>query len=315
MNRYAALAALALVASAPAQAGDLRADLTALQALDSRVQTAGWRLARGNAPFCTKAGPGIGLQLLDTAGFADPAAVRSALGLTGDIAVAAVAANGPAARAGLTAGQTLSDIAGLSATALPTAKPGDFARLVTLHDAVDAQLAASGQTGLADAAGRPIVVPGEIVCLTRFEMLTKGSRASADGQRVTIGRKLVESLADDELLAAALAHELAHNLLGHRARLDASGRSWGKVKATEREADRLMPWLLANAGYEPSAAVRFFEHWGPKFDPGIFATPDHDGWKERVRRVRAELAEVAGRRAENGKADWTRVFATDERRR
>jgi predicted Zn-dependent protease len=130
---------------------------------------------------------------------------------------------------------------------------------------------------------------------------------------VVVGRKLVEALPEDDLLAAALAHELAHNLLGHRARLDASGRSWSKVKATEREADRLSVWLLANAGYDPAAAVRFFERWGPKFDLGLLATPDHDGWKTRRATVAGEIANLRAAQAANGgAADWSRAFKPGE---
>ena len=178
---------------------------------------------------------------------------------------------------------------------------------------VDAALLATGSVAFTDAAGGEIAVTGEPACVTRFELTGSGSKAAADGRRVVIGRKLVEALPPDplrgdELLAAALAHELAHNLLAHRARLDQSGRSWGKVKATEREADRLAPWLLANAGYEPQAAVRFFESWGPKFDLGLFATPDHDGWKARARRVSEEIQKVEAARGADGKADWRLAF-------
>ncbi|MCA1661573.1 MAG: M48 family metalloprotease [Novosphingobium sp.] len=311
MMLRAALAAAALAAGWPAAAsaaGDLKSELKALAALDARVQSAGWRLVRSNAPFCGTVAPGIGLQLFDAAGFDDPPQVREALGVEGDIAVQAVAAEGPAARAGLTAHAALRSVAGQDVAALPHVEPGDYARLAGLHDRVDAALAEAGSVTFAVADGAPLSVSGEPACVTRFEMLSKGARAAADGKRVVIGRKLVEGL-PDELLAAALAHELAHNLLGHRARLDASGRSWGKVKQTEREADRLMPWLLANAGYDPRAAVRFFEAWGPKHDLGILSTPDHDRWKTRARKVAAEIELVrAAQSRRGGAADWKRDF-------
>lgn len=313
-RRLAALLAAALLGVAqPAAAAptDLASDLLALRALDTRVQTAGWRLAQGNAAFCRERAPGVGLQVFDAAGFGDPAAVRGALGLSGDIAIAAVAADGPAARAGLTAGTDLRALAGEAVAALPPVKPGDYARLAALHDRVDGELLATGRLRLAGADGREMTIVGEPACLTRFEMLTSGSRASADGKRVVIGRKLVEALPDD-LLAAALAHELAHNLLAHRARLDAEGRSWSKVKRTEREADRLAPWLLANAGYDPRAMARFFEVWGPKYDLGILATPDHDGWKDRAKRVAAESLRVEAARGPDGRADWRAAFPPDE---
>jgi predicted Zn-dependent protease len=114
------------------------------------------------------------------------------------------------------------------------------------------------------------------------------------------------------MIAAALAHELAHNWLGHRARLDLTGRSWGQVKATEREADRLSVWILANAGFDPQAAIRFFERWGPKHDLGIFSSPDHDRWKTRVKRITAEIARLrAAQAARGGAADWTRDFVAE----
>lgn len=310
-----AIAAAALLVAAPALAATakpgLSGQLAAFQALDGRVQSAAWRLVRGNAPYCRDVAPGIGLVLFDAAGYSDPKAVRDALGLSRDVAVGAVAVDSPAARAGLRAAQPLSAVAGQAVAALPPAGPSDYARLVGLHDRVDAALRASGRVELADGEGNAVTVVGEPACASRFELLSSGSKAAADGKRVVIGRKLVEALPEDDLLAAALAHELAHNLLGHRARLDVSGRSWGKVRVTEREADRLAPWLLANAGYDPQAAVRFFERWGPTFDPGLFATPDHDGWKARVRTVAAEIAAMNRAMVSNadGQANWARDFS------
>ena len=314
MRTRAALIAAALAAASPAVAAEapsLRAQLQALATLDARVQSAGWRLVRGNAPFCRDPIRAIGLQLFDAAGFANPTATRTALGLPGDIAVEAVAAAGPAARAGLRPHLPLVGVAGQPVAALPAAGPGDYARLAALHDRIDAALAAEASVGFVLGDGTALDVTGEPVCASRFEMLSKGHRAAADGRRVVIGRTLVEALPDD-LLAAALAHEFAHNLLRHRARLDREGSSWSKVKATEREADRLMPWLLANAGYDPRAAARFFEAWGPKYDLGLFATPDHDGWESRVKRVGAEIARVEAARAADGGADWRAAFPAEK---
>lgn len=312
-----ATAAAALLAAAPAMAtpaqppANLRARIEALQALDARVQSVGWRLARDNAGYCREVAPTIGMTLFDAAGFADPAAVRTALGLSGDIAVGAIAAESPAALAGLRSMQALRAVAGQDVAALPAVKPNDYARLVALHDRIDAALKAISQVSFGDSSGVEIAVTGQPTCVTRFELRSSGSQAQADGHRVVIGRRLVETLPEDELLAAALAHELAHNLLGHRARLAREGRSWGHIKATEREADRLSVWLLANAGYDPRAAVRFFAIWGPKFDLGLLATPDHDGWKARARLVEDEIAQVEAARGSDGKVDWRAAFAVD----
>ena len=304
-------AGLLLALAAPAQAATTPAAIAELQALDARVQSAGWKLARGNVRFCREVAPGIGLQLQDVANYADPGAVRAALGLPGEIAVEAVAAGSPSARAGLAANDALSAVAEIEVAALPPAQPGDYARLVGLHDRIDAALLATGRVTLKRRGGEPLTLTGEPVCVTRFEILSESGRAAADGRRVVIGRKLVELLPEEELLAAALAHELAHNVLGHRARLDQTGRAWSKVKVTEREADRLMPWLLVNAGYDPQAALRFFARWGPRNDYGIFSTPDHDRWKTRVKRIAAEIETMRAAMARDpaGEANWARDFA------
>jgi len=314
-SRVVAGLALALVSVGAQAITPVPAPPTALQqlqALDERVQSVGWRLARGNAPFCREVAPGIGLLLQDFASYRDPAGVRNPIMAYGDIAVQAVAAGSPAERARLRPNEPLEAVAGQPVATSPAVKPGDYARLAGLHERMDTALASTGQVELV-RYGKTLTIVGEPVCVTRFEMLTSGTRAAADGRRVVIGRKLVETLPEEDLLAAALAHELAHNVLGHRARLDTEGRAWSKVKRTEREADRLSVWLLANAGYEPEASLRFFARWGPMTDLGPLSSPDHDRWKTRVRKITAEIAAMRAAMAKDpgGVANWARDFVAE----
>lgn len=310
----AALAALAVPALAtPAED---RADLLRLQAEDQRLQSIGWRLATANARFCD-ARPAIGLLLQDMANYAQPARMRAAAGIAGDIAVEAVVPGSPAATAGLTANAGIVAIDGHAMAALAPAKAGDWRRLTGLHDAIDAALARDGAVRIAwrDAGGpRAAVIAGVPACPTRFELLDSGSRASADGKRVVMGRKFGAFAYPDEVLAAAVAHEFAHNLLAHRAWLNGAGRTMGNVRRTEREADRLMPWLLANAGYDPGSAARFFEQWGPGNDGWIFRARDHDGWDERAEFTRAELPEIARLMEKERAADWRTHFRREDLR-
>lgn len=310
----AALAALALaIAPLPAQAGvaEDRAGLLSLQADDLRLQTLGWRLARANAPFCDNAAPAIGLLLQDMANYAQPARMRAAAGIAGDVAVEAVVADAPAARAGLAPNDEILSIGGQSMDDLPPARRNDWRRLTSLHDMIDAALARDGSVRIAwrarDGARRDALITGEPACPTRFELLDGGGRAVADGKRVIFGRAFSGfDLAEDEM-AAAVAHEFAHNLLAHRAWLKGR-RTMKNIRATEREADRLMPWLLANAGYDPAAAVRFFRKWGPGNDGWIFRAPTHDGWDERAEFVRAELPKIAALASRGQPADWRAHF-------
>ncbi len=315
MRLIAVAAAAALAASVPVVAAQ-REDsaLTRLQARDRQLFAIGWRLATANAPYCEGAAPALGLSVLDAGGFGDPAAVRRQLGLSGDLAAGAVAPGSPANAAGLKGNDTLVAFGDTDLAArFPFRKPA-WRRLIEVSAALDAA-AAQGPVVLAYARGheppRSVTLAPVSACPSRFEVLDSGSRAMAEGTRVIFGRNFPGFDYPEAEFAAAVAHELAHNLLRHRARLKEAGRSLGNVRLTEREADRLMPWLLANAGWQPEAALGFMQRWGPRHDGGIFRNPNHEGWEERAEAIRAEVAKVAGVTATEGKADWARHFTRE----
>lgn len=316
--RQAGIAALLLAApiAPPADAsGDLSAELHRLQQRDELVQSIGWKLITGNALFCTATRTAIGLLLQDVAGFGSPAAVRQAMGLTSDITVQARAAGSPAQLAGLPVFAEVLAIDGQSMQDLPPAGPEGWQRLAMLHRKLDEALATNGQVEIARRGpdNTPIVVTliGQPACASGFEVIAGSRRASANGRRVAIGVNFIGFAYQQELLAAAIAHELAHNLLGHPAWLEQNGRNRRAIRVTEREADRLMPWLLANAGYDPAAAERFMREWGPGNDDGLFRDRTHDGWDERAGFIAAELPVVRASMGAQGKADWQAGFRRD----
>jgi len=74
--------------------------------------------------------------------------------------------------------------------------------------------------------------------------------------QVRIGRKALALVGGDEaMIAALLAHALAHAALDHETGLGLGSPATASVRRTEREADRLSEWLLANLGYDPEAAL------------------------------------------------------------
>ena len=230
--------AAALLVAVPLAAATPDRELAELQARDQQLFAVGWKLASANAAHCDRATPSLGLSVLDAGGFGDPDAVRRQLGLSADLAAGAVAPGSPAAMVGIAPGDTLGALNGTPlAERFPRAKPA-WRRLVEVTAALDAA-AAAGPVMLTLArngtAQRTVALRGIPACPSRFEVLDSGGRAAAEGTRVIFGRGFPGFAYPEAEFAAAVAHEFAHNLLRHRATLDAKGRSLGNVRLTERE--------------------------------------------------------------------------------
>ncbi|ODS60888.1 MAG: hypothetical protein ABS48_00480 [Erythrobacter sp. SCN 68-10] len=316
-----ALAALLAVATAAAPLAEAtaqtpridyaaeRAAIGRFQDFDQRLQDVGWRLVRGNAAFCPRVIPAIGLQLQDMASYGRPDIARTALGLAGDFAVQTAARGSPAEETGAFArNREIVRLGQFDPNQWPAGKRMDWERVARAHDHVDALLTEHGGIAIGFADGGAQEVRPVSVCATRFELMGEGGTAVADGGRVVIGIDGPAFDYEEAMFAALVAHELAHNLLGHSAWLDRNGRGWRNVRRTEREADRLIPWLLANAGYDPAAAARFMGEWGPRYTARFLPAPTHDGWPKRLRAIEGELPLIAALREAEGHADWSRHF-------
>src|SRR3546814_13026983 len=107
-------------------------------------------------------------------------------------------------------------------------------------------------------------------------------------------------------VAAPIAHELAHNILRHRERLEAKGvnygllsgigRNVGYFRQTELEADILSVSLLANANYDPHIALAFWHVYGTAPDSNIFNSRTHPGWETRSALITHAIAQPCPRR-------------------
>jgi hypothetical protein len=287
-----------------------RAAIARYQDADQRLQDVGWQLARANAPFCPKTVPSIGLQLQDIASYGAPAIARAALGLERDFAVQTAARGSPAARVGaFTRNREIIALDRFDPNHWPAGAAMEWQRLVKAHDHVEAMVTEHGGIAITFSGGEKVRVQPAEVCATRFELMGEGRKAVADGARVVIGMGFPAfQYPEEPVFAALVAHELAHNVLGHDAWLDHNGRKPKLVRRIEREADRLVPWLLANAGYDPAAAVTFMTRWGSAHDAGLRMRRNHEGWDERAEAMAAEVPLVQARMAAEGAADWARHF-------
>ena len=276
----------------------------------------GYRLATANAAFCENARPTAGLLIHDAHSYGNPQAVRQVFGLSGDIGAQSVAPGSPAAATGLRANDTIEAVVGKPiAQNWPRSEPR-WKRVFAVRDAIeeallDGSVAISWRTG--DGELRTGEIVGVPACPTRFELVDSKNNAAATGERVLVGENFPGFGYDEESFAAAIAHEMAHNIFRHPQTFNDIGWKRKLVRLSERDADRLMPWLLANAGYDPRAAIRFMQTWGPKHGGWIFRKRTHDGWDERVEFIEAEIAriEAARARSDNGLADWSAEFESE----
>lgn len=289
-----------------------RAVIAQFQSQDQRLQNVGWKLIRGNAPFCEGPIPSIGLQLQDMASYGSPEVARRALGLTGDFAVQTVAQGSPAERAGtLPKNREIRLIDTINPNDWEAGKRFSWKRLAIAHDYLDASLQSSGSVNLTFVDGSTTQIHAVPVCPSRFELMGDAGKAVADGKRVVIGIKFPAFQYEEPEFASLVAHELAHNLLGHTAWLDRNGRKRSHTRLTEREADRLIPWLLANAGYDPEAAMAFFRQLRPSSGSVLFFKGSHPKWRERAAAVEGEIALIKELMAREGKADWRTHFTRE----
>lgn len=276
-------------------------DTTAYRALveqDLRLATVGYRLASANASFCERKARNPAMVLHDVGQYPDKKTALAAFAFPAPIAVAAVVKDGPAEMAGIQLGDGIEAI-GHDSLELPDSSDqgATSERIAHAKDKLAQSLAESGAVQLRllrGASPKTATLAPPLVCASDFWVDTRNKLdAGADGNQVRVTTGLMIFTPDDDELAAAIAHELSHNILGHRERLKAKP-GMKAVLATEIEADRLSVWLMANAGYDPTAALRFAERYGRKTGLGIFSDGTHLRWKNRVRVMQAEIDLIAG---------------------
>lgn len=300
------LAAMALAAgAAPAfdHAPSPDRDLLVLRALDQRVADVGYRLARAATPFCAGRVPLSGLVLHGIEQYGTPSreAARRTFGLGDELAVLVVVGGSPAETAGLRAGDAVIALDG-RALPLPAGNREATARVEAVTHAIEQSPGATLSLDVTRGGARQtITFAPDRGCATHFWVEPSPRLvAEADGHEVEISSGYVERAADDAALAIVLAHELAHNILRHRARLDRDGahhgvaryfgRSASLSRAAEIEADRLSVPIAGCAGYSLDDALAFREAlWRARLADALLRAPDHPGARQRLDAIRGAI--------------------------
>jgi beta-barrel assembly-enhancing protease len=282
----------------------------ALQQLDQRLLSIGYRLATASAALCEDRVPLPGFTLHDLSQYAarDRSDAQEAFGFDGAPLVLALSPDSPAARAGVRVGDALMRIDDVSISAIPPGKAGEYGRTARLLTVLD-EASGDGVISLVlRRDGREIEARVDVVsgCRSRFQVKVSDTiNARADGAYVEVTSGAMQFAESDAELAGVIAHEMAHNILRHREMLDAQGVRRGllgqlgasarKIRRTEEEADRLSVYLMEAAGFSPEAIVSLWERHARSHGGAVLQTT-HAGWRARVAVVQGEITQLAGMR-------------------
>ncbi len=131
-----------------------------------------------------------------------------------------------------------------------------------------------------------------------------GLNARSDGRVIQINYGLAADATDEEL-AVVFAHEMGHLVLEHRRRLSSAGvekgffgefgRNQQLNRQVEVEADRIAAHLLANAGYDPAIAPKFWRSsLGGRASGGLLRSSTYPSAEARAQLIEREIAEYIG---------------------
>jgi beta-barrel assembly-enhancing protease len=306
------------VVHASVSASPSPAEIAAYRALivqDARLASAGYKLATANAAYCKNKAYNPGWVIHDIAQYPDADIAKAAFGFVQPIQIAALVAGGPADQAGI-----LSDDGFIGMDDSTFYWPGfgevktGYERMASFKQLFAERWAQQPKLTvrlLRDGKQVNLILQADLACASDFQIDPSAKfDAGAQGNMISVSSALAEYAATDLELAAIVAHEFAHNILGHRARLDAAkvkrgiGRSFGKsrkaILQTEIEADQLSIWLLSNAGYEPSLVLAFWQRYRAERGGVLISDGTHLSWDKRIAVMQAEADAIAKTPAKGG---------------
>jgi predicted Zn-dependent protease len=289
---------------------DTQASLLALQRDDQRVADTAWRIAARNADSCTKIWAALGVSLQHVSQYAPAyrAAAKAAFGLDDAYpSILAVSDGSPASAEGLKPNDTLrtvngADLASTSGKQTTAASYDAVSAAMAVLEALPEQKAAvlSIERG---GQRLDVSVTPQNVCRSRVELAPGNAiNANANGLVAQISGRLVDWVQSDDELALVIAHEIAHNLMGHPKTLSEKsalsglatslGLSGKAQRQMELDADRMGIIMAAGAGYNYKIAPDFWARLNSNAPLAAFLATSHPttrARRENAQRVVDEL--------------------------
>jgi hypothetical protein len=131
-------------------------------------------------------------------------------------------------------------------------------------------------------------------------MLANSSTLNAwtDGRTIVVSTAMAQLAQSDDELAFVIAHEMAHNNLGHaqsgrndvRGLFGLLGFGAARVKRMEVDADSAAVALMSAGGYAPDAGISFLRNARRRLWWNV--SLDHPGFSRRMQIVSAAIARL-----------------------
>jgi hypothetical protein len=213
------------------------------------------------------------------------AEVAEIFGLVDDPQVLAVLEGSPAADGGLAPGDLVLRVNGES-----------IAKTQDVYEALRAQAETAPRIAVSRGGTEiELALPLVIGCRQEAMLVMRGSfemNADRNGEEMLVPVGLLRFAQDDDELAFALAHQLAHHLMN---------KTQVTRAADEPPADLLALQVVSRAGFDPASAPAFLERmaqynpWSLYYEPAGFYRTDyaHGAIGERSLAVRAALRDPA----------------------
>ena len=251
-----------------------------------RLLNVGRKVLLANAELCPKTRPDLGVVMHTEESYPKELRLAAArvLGATEDPSILKIAADSPAARAGLRVGDSLI----LDGEAVGASDKGLLAFLE------QGEVTLTVRRKDEDVA---VTVKPDRVCRSQLRLRSSSAiNAFANGKSITVTTGMMEFTQSDDELALIVGHELAHNSMGHIRKvvgnLILSGFALRYTRPFESEADYVGLYHMVRAGFDPDDVESFWRRLADVDPRSVHRAKTHPTFPDRYLRIAATRAEI-----------------------
>jgi hypothetical protein len=121
--------------------------------------------------------------------------------------------------------------------------------------------------------------------------------AWADGKHIVVTTAMTKFARSKDEIAFVIAHEMAHNILGHSHGVDKTQGIFGiaNSRSVESDADKYAVRLMSQAGFRPDAGVTFLQHSQRRLWWSFSLS--HPSFGRRIKSGRTEISNLTAERS------------------